>query len=121
MPAFVPWSSLAYAPFAALVLPLAGVLYLLRRKHRPRLALFGLPLCMSVSGVLISLVIHHSSYSELYFFDTGYVAGVFVAADGYRLAWLDMGSALPISRRTAAAAFVAWVALLIVIVKLTEN
>ena len=113
---------LAYAAdFAALVLPLAGVLYLLRRKHRPRLALFGLPLCMFVSGVLISLVIHHSSYSELYFFDTGYVAGVFVAADGYRLAWLDMGSALPISRRTAAAAFVAWVALLIVIVKLTEN
>jgi hypothetical protein len=65
--------------------------------------------------------VHHSSYSELYFFDTGYVAGVFVAAEGYRLAWLDLGHAVPASRRAAVGAFVAWVALLIVTVKLTEN
>jgi hypothetical protein len=113
---------LAYAvDFVAVALPLAGMLYMLRRQHRPRLAAFGLPLCMFVSGVLISIVVHHSSYSELYFFDTGYVAGCFVAAEGLRLAWLDMGSALPVSRRTAVAAFVGWVVLLIVIVKLTEN
>src|ERR1022692_179562 len=113
---------LAYAAdFAAVALPLAGMLYMLRRRHRRRLAAFALPLCMFVSGVLISIVVHHSSYSELYFFDTGYVAGCFVAAEGLRLAWLDMGGALPLSRRTAVATFVAWVALLIVIVKLTEN
>ena len=109
------------ADFAAVALPLAGMLYMLRRRHRPRLAALALPLCMFVSGVLVSVVVHHSSYSELYFFDTGYLAGCFVAAEGLRLAWLDMGHALPISRRAAVAAFVAWVALLLAIVKLTEN
>jgi hypothetical protein len=113
---------LAYAAdFAAVALPLAGMLYLLRRRHWQRLVAFALPLCMFVSGVLISVVVHHSSYSELYFFDTGYIAAVFVAAEGYRLAWLDLGHALPASRRAAVAAFVAWIALLIVTVKITEN
>jgi hypothetical protein len=113
---------LAYAAdFAAVVLPLAGMLYLLRRPHRSAIPTFALPLCMLVSGVLIASLFHHSSYSEIYFADTGYVAGSFVAAEGLRRMWLDMGRSLPATRTVAVVAFAGWVALLLVVVALTSH
>jgi hypothetical protein len=71
---------------------------------------------MLVSGLIISNVFHQVSYSELYFQDTGYIAGCIVAADGLRLAWLDMGSALPASKRAATVALACWIAALLAVV-----
>ena len=53
---------------------------------------------MFVAGLVISNLAHQVAYSELYFFDTGFVAGAIVAAGGLRLAWMDAGSALPMTR-----------------------
>ncbi len=112
----------AYAAgLAGMMLPLAGMLYLLRREHRRELATFALPFCMYVGGVLLALGVHQSSGGELYFQDTGYVAGSIVAAEGFRRAWLDVGRALPCSRGSALAAFAGCVALLIVVVKITSH
>jgi hypothetical protein len=112
----------AYAAgLAGMMLPLAGMLYLLRREHRRAIATFALPFCMYVGGVLIALAVHQSSGSELYFQDTGYVAGSIVAAEGFRRAWLDVGRSLPCSRRSALAAFAGCVALLILVVKITSH
>ena len=81
----------AYAAgLAGVMLPLAGILYLFRRRHRTEIARLSLPLCMFVTGVVIASLVHHSSYSELYFVDTGYFAGCFAAAQGLRLAWNDL-------------------------------
>ncbi len=113
---------LAYlADFLAVMLPLSGALYLLRRRHRHEISAFALPLCMLVTGVFIACLVHHSSYSELYFVDTGYVAGCLAAAQGYRLAWLDIGPSLNVSRRTVVVGIACWIALLLIVVKATEH
>jgi hypothetical protein len=114
---------IAYASgLAGTMLPLAGMLYLLRRRHRHRFARFALPISVFVAGVLISAAVHHISGSELYFQDTGYAAGCIVGADGLRLAWLDAdGVVLPFSRRAVVRAFAAWIALLIVVVTITNH
>jgi hypothetical protein len=112
----------AYAAgLAGMMLPLAGMLYLLRREHRREIAAFALPFCIYVGGVLIALGVHQSSGSELYFQDTGYVAGSIVAAEGFRRAWLDVGRLLPCSRGSALAGFAGCVALLVLVVKITSH
>jgi hypothetical protein len=96
---------LAYvAALAGLLFPLFGMLYLLRRRHHHQIPSLTLPFCMLVAGALIASVVHQSSYSEGYFEETGYMAAAIVAASGLRLAWLDVGHGIPISRRTAIAA-----------------
>jgi hypothetical protein len=109
------------ASLAAVLLPLAGMLYLLRRRHRHAISAFALPLCLFVTGVLIACVVHHIAYSELYFLDTGYVAGCFVAAEGLRLAWSDLEHSERFSRRAVVVGFACWVAALIVVVKITSR
>jgi hypothetical protein len=108
------------ADFGAVMLPLVGMLYMLRHRHRARAWVFALPTCMFVAGMLIASVVHHISYSELYFVDTGYVAGCFIGAEGLRLAWLDLGE-LPVSRRAVLISFAAWIVALLLFVKLTTN
>lgn len=105
---------------AGILLPLAGVLYLLRRRHREELQNFALCLCFVAAGVLIANVVHQVGDSELYFLDTGYAAGTIAAAAGLRLAWLDIGTDIPISRRAAVLAFVAWTALITAAVVVTS-
>ena len=96
----VPVLPFAYvAGLAGLMLPLLGIFYLLGRPHRHEFRLFLLPICMLVGGAVITNVVHQSSYSEGYFEETGYVAGAIAASAGLRLAWLDIGRALPVSRR----------------------
>jgi hypothetical protein len=109
------------ADFAGVMLPLAGMLYLLRRRHRHRISAFALPLCMFIAGILIASVVHHIAYSELYFVDTGYIAACFAAAEGFRLAWMDTASPEGVSHRAAIIALACWIALLLVIVKLTSH
>jgi hypothetical protein len=111
----------AYAAgLAGMLLPLAGLLYMLRRRHRQRLRRYALCLSMLGAGIVIANVFHQIGYSELYFQDTGYVAGCIVAADGLRLAWLDAGSALPISKRAAAIALGCWIGALTALVIVTS-
>ena len=111
----------AYAAgLAGMLLPLTGLLYLLRRRHRQRLRRYALCLSMLGAGVVIANVFHQIGYSELYFQDTGYVAGCIVAADGLRLAWLDAGNALPISKRAAATALGCWIGVLTALVIATS-
>jgi hypothetical protein len=113
---------LAYvAGFVGVMLPLAGMLYMFRRRYRPELATFALPFCMFLAGVLITAFVHQSSEGELYFQDMGYVAGALVAAEGLRLAWLDAGHSLPFSRPAAVGSFVGWVVFLVIVVKLTSH
>jgi hypothetical protein len=103
----------AYAAgLAGMLLPLVGLCYLLRRRHRRRLDQYALCLSMLGAGLLIGNMFHQVSYSEEYFQEMGYVAGCVVAADGLRLAWLDLGGALPITRRATALALGFWVAAL---------
>jgi hypothetical protein len=109
------------AGLAGFLLPLAGILYLLRRRHRQELPSFVLPICMLVGGILIASVVHQVSYSEGYFEETGYVAGAIAAGGGLRLAWMDAGRALPISRRGVAIAFASWVVLLVAVGKLASQ
>ncbi len=112
---------LGYAvSLAGILLPLAGALYLLRRRHRAEMQNVALYLCFVVAGVLIANVAHQVGDSELYFLDTGYAVGTIVAAQGLRLAWLDLGTDIPISRRTALIAFAAWIALVIAAVVITS-
>lgn len=112
----------AYATsLAGVLLPLGGMFYLLRRRHRGEIVPFTLCLCMFAGGLLISILVHQVSYSELYFLDTGYVAGCVVAAAGLRLAWLDAGRAIPVSRHAVVLALAAWVALLILLVVATSH
>jgi len=108
------------AGIAGMLLPLAGLLYMIRRRHRQRLRRYGLCLSMLGAGVLIANVFHQVGYSELYFQDTGYVAGCFVAADGLRLAWSDAGNALPISRRAAIISMACWMVALAALVIATS-
>jgi hypothetical protein len=113
---------IAYAAgLAGMLLPLAGILYMLRPQHRHRLPAFALCLCMFVGGLLIANVVHQVGYSELYFQDTGYVAGCIVAAAGLRLMWLDAGMTLPMSRRALVVSLAIWLALLMAIVTVTSR
>ncbi len=105
---------------AGMMLGLAGMLYLLRRQHRLQLARFAWPICLFVAGLVITNVSHQVAYSELYFQDTGYVAGGLAAAEGIRLAWLDAGHSIPISRRGIVATFAAALVLIIVLVAITS-
>ncbi len=112
----------AYAMgFALVMAPLAGMLYLLRRRHRAEIAAIAFPLCIYGAGVLIAATVHHSSFSEVYFQDTGYVVACIAGAQGLRLAWLDIGHSLPFSRNAVIAGFASWVVVLLVIVKLTAH
>ena len=105
---------------ACILLPLAGVLYLLRPRYRAQLQNVALCLCFVVTGVLIGNVVHQVGDSELYFLDTGFAAGIIAAAAGLRLAWLDIGSDIPISKRNAVFAFVGWIVLIAVVVVATS-
>ena len=75
------------AGLAGMLLPLAGILYFLRRHRLREISPFCLCLCLLAAGLLIANVVHQVGYSELYFQDTGYVAGCIVAGAGLRLAW----------------------------------
>ena len=107
------------AALAGMILPLAGALYLFRRRHRDALRAVSLCLCMLVAGVVIGNVFHQTGYSELYFQNTGYVAGAVAAAAGLRLAWLDAGAAITISRRAIVLTFAASVAVLVAVATVT--
>ncbi len=112
----------AYAAgLAGVLIPLAGMLYLLRRRHRAVIGALALPLCMFATGVLIASLVHHVASSELYFLDTGYFAGCLVAAEGLRLAWADLAQSQRFSRRAVVIALAAWGAALIVVVRLTAH
>jgi hypothetical protein len=108
------------AGLLGMLLPLAGLLYMLRSQHRARLRGYGLCLCLLGAGVVIANVFHQIGYSELYFQDTGYVAGCIVAADALRLAWVDLGTVIPISRRAATTALGAWIVVLAAVVIATS-
>ena len=107
------------AALAGMLLPLAGALYLLRRRHRDALRALALCLCMLVAGVLIGNVFHQTGFSELYFQNTGYVAGAIAAAAGLRMVWVDAGAAITFSRRAVALSFAGWVGLLVLIATVT--
>lgn len=109
------------AGFAGELLPIVGILYLLRRRHRTALPPFTLCLSMLAGGILIASLVHQVSYSEEFFQDTGYVAGCIVAAAGLRLMWLDIGSAVPGSRRALTLAFAAWIVVLVGVGAATEH
>ncbi len=112
----------AYAAgLAGMLLPLAGILYFLRRRHQREISPFTLCLCLLAGGLLIANTVHQVGYSELYFQDTGYIAGCIVAAAGVRLMWVDAGTALPMSRRAIALALGAWILLLLGVVALTSR
>jgi hypothetical protein len=72
-------------------------------------------------GTLIANVVHQISYSDGYFQETGYVAGAIVAAAGLRLAWLDVGRTLPLSRRADFVSLAAWVIGFLLLVKITSR
>ena len=81
-------------------------LYMLRRRHaRAPAPLCAVPRACSSPDVIIANVFHQVSYSEMYFQDTGYVAGCIVAADGLRAApGSTSGARLPASQRAATVA-----------------
>ena len=108
------------AGIGGMMLGLVGILYLLRRRHRAELERFALPICLLIAGLVITNLAHQIAYSELYFQDTGYVAGGVAAAAGIRLAWLDASRSLPISRRGLVLAFGASLALLVLLVAITS-
>ena len=110
------------AGLAGGMLGVAGMLYLLRRRHRTELRQLTLPICLFVAGIAIANIAHQGSGSELYFEDTGYVAGCIAAATGIRLAWVDAGHGrLPISRRGIIWTSAASAALLIVLVVVSSR
>jgi hypothetical protein len=112
----------AYAAgLIGVLMPLAGMLYLLRRRHRAAISTFALPLCVFAAGLLIASLVHHTASSEIYFLDTGYVAGCLAAAEALRLAWLDLGRSQLFSRRAAVVALAGWIALLILVVRVTSH
>jgi len=113
---------IAYAAgLAGMLLPLVGILYFARKKRRRELSAFWLCLCFLAGGLLIANIVHQVGYSELYFQDTGYIAGCIVAGAGFRIAWVDGGKALPMSRRAIAIALVLWGALLLAVVAVTSR
>jgi hypothetical protein len=109
------------AGICGMMLGLVGILYLLRRRHRPELERFAMPICLLVAGLVVTNLAHQVAYSELYFQDTGYVAGGLAAGAGLRLAWLDAGRSLPTSRRGVALTFGASLLLLLALVAITSS
>ncbi len=109
------------AGLAGGMLGVAGMLYLLRRRHRTELSRLMLPISLFVAGIVIANTAHQGSGSELYFEDTGYVAGCIAAAVGIRLAWLDARHGLPISRRGIVLTFAASAAFLVVFVVISSR
>jgi hypothetical protein len=104
----------AYAAgVAGVLLPLGGALYMLRPKHRKEISRYAFCICIFVAGLAISNLVHQISFSEQYFLDTGFIAGCIVAAAGLRLAWLDAGVDLPVSRGGIVATLVASGAVLV--------
>jgi hypothetical protein len=113
---------IAYAAgLAGMLLPLAGMLYLLRRRHWQQIAPLGLCICTFAAGLLVTNVVYELGYSELYFQDTGYVAGCVAAAAGLRLLWVDAGSALCASRRALVVTMAASLAVLILLIVATSR
>jgi hypothetical protein len=113
---------IAYAAgLAGMLLPLAGMLYLLRRRHWNQIAPLGLCICTFAAGLLVTNVVYELGYSELYFQDTGYVAGCVAAAAGLRLMWLDAGAALCVSRRALVATMAASLAFLMLLIVATSR
>ncbi len=108
------------AGLAGMLLPFAGMLSLLRRRHRAQLSRCMLPLCMFGGGILIANLFHQVGSSELYFQDTGFAAGFIVAAAGLRLAWLDVQTLGASAMRAVILAFVGWVALILAISAVTS-
>ena len=106
---------------AALLLPLCGMLYLLRRRHRHEIPSYALLLCILAAGILIATLVHQISYSEGYFEEMAYSAGAIVAAAGLRLAWLDAGHVLPFTRRGVVATFVVSLVVFLGLAKLTSR
>ena len=74
----------------------------------------------SLQELVISNLVHQISFSEQYFLDTGFIAGCIVAAAGLRLAWLDAGVQLPISKRGITATLVISAVLLIAAVAISS-
>jgi hypothetical protein len=108
------------ASIGGMMLGLVGILYLFRRRHRVELKRFALPICLLIGGLVTTNLAHQVAYSELYFQDTGYVAGGVAAGAGIRLAWLDAGRSLPISRRGLALIFGASLVGLVLLVAITS-
>lgn len=111
----------AYAAgVAGVLLPLGGAVYMLRRRHWSEIPRYSLCICIFVAGLVIANLVHQISFSEQYFLDTGFVAGCIVAAAGLRLAWLDAGSQLPISRGGIVATLAASAAILVAAVVISS-
>ena len=108
------------AGLAGMLLPLAGMFYLLRRRHRREITRLTFTLCTFLGGLLIASLVHQLSGSEEYFQDTGYVAGCIIAATGLGLAWSDAGRTLQVSRRTVVISIAVWVGLLIALFVVTR-
>ena len=105
---------------AGMLLAFAGMLNLLRRRHRAELSRYALCLCMFGGGLLIANLVHQVGSSELYFQDTGFAAGFIAAAAGLRLAWTDIQSIGPSAAKAAIIAFVGWVAVILAISAVTS-
>jgi hypothetical protein len=108
------------AALAGELLPFAGALYLLRKRHRAQIARYTLCLCTMVTGVMIASLFHQVGYSEIYFQDTAYGAGFVVAAGGLYLAWTDVRSTGAGSTRAVLVAFVGCIALILAISAVTS-
>ncbi|MGA7988071.1 MAG: hypothetical protein WCB51_06695 [Candidatus Dormiibacterota bacterium] len=107
--------------FAGLLLPLVAMLYLLRRRHRHEVPSFAPAFCMLIAGLVIATFVHQSSYSEGYFEETAYLAGAIVSAAGLRLAWLDVGHALPYPRRTVVILFAGSIVILLAAIEIAAT
>lgn len=107
------------ASLAGFMLPLAGMLYLVRPRHRSAIRGLRFCICLFAAGVVIANVVHQVGFSELYFLDSAYPAAVIVAAEGLRLAWMDLGIAIPMSVRTAVFALAGWIGVVIIVVVVT--
>ena len=113
---------LAYvAALGALLLPLWGALYLLRRRHRAEIPAYALFLCMLAGGIIIAALVHQISYSEGYFYEMAYSAGAIAAAGGLRLAWMDAGRTLPFTRLGLVATLLVSLLALLGLAKLTSR
>ncbi|MGA7988072.1 MAG: hypothetical protein WCB51_06700 [Candidatus Dormiibacterota bacterium] len=107
------------AAVAGVLLPLAGASYLLRHRYLAELGRYAFCLCVFATGLAIANLVHQIAYSEQYFLDTGFVAACLVAAAGLRVAWIDAGTWLPISKRGIVIVFAASLALLLVTIRVT--
>jgi hypothetical protein len=107
------------ASLAGIMLPLAGMLYLVSPRHRDAIRKLRFCLCVFAAGVVIANVVHQVGFSELYFLDMAYPAAVIVAAEGLRRAWMDLGRAIPLSVRAAGIVITGWIVLIIVVVVVT--